>query len=460
MASFDYLILGNSAAAVSAIEGIRSLDASGTIAVVSPENFPAYSTPMISYLLKGKVDEGQMPIRGKSFYADNAVEQILGEPATAIDAAAHTVTVGDAQIGYGKLLVACGSVPADPPVEGLAGQNVFSFLNLTDARAVMAYIEKLRAEHPQSPVRVAVIGSGLIGCKACEGLAAAADEVTMLARSPLILRSIIDEDASRIAERALASAGVDVRLSTQATTFSKEGDRVVQLTLNDGSTIDCDIVMLAAGVKANTGMLANAGAQVERGAVCDKHMQTTLEDVYAAGDVALSRNTLEGMDRVIALWPNAVEQGRVAGLSMAAAATGATGAAANTNADADAGFDGSFPINSIPLCGITICTAGVKDADDGMHQTVETDGSTYTKLVTRNGKLVGYTLVNRPQNAGIYTRMIREGIPIACVDPSLLENVPRLIDLPADIRWGLSEKDGGNVWSCANGSAVCEGGAR
>ncbi len=437
MASYDYLILGNSAAAVSAIETIRSLDAEGTIAVVSPEKFPAYSTPMISYLLKGKVDEDKMPIRSESFYADNAVEQLLGEPATAIDAAAHTVTVGGEQVGYGKLLVACGSVPADPPIEGLAGENVFAFLNLTNAREVMSYIAKLRDERPDAPVRVAVIGSGLIGCKACEGLAQAADEVTMLARSPLILRSIIDEDASRIAEKALASAGVDVRLSTQATAFAKEGDRVVQLTLNDGSALDCDIVMLAAGVKANAAMLADAGAEVQRGAVCDAHMQTTLADVYAAGDIAMSRDCITGADRVIALWPNAVAQGRVAGLAMAAARMG--NAASDANAAAGAAFDGAFPFNSIPLCGITICTAGAKDAGEGMQQTVQTDGSTYVKLVTRDDRLVGFTLVNRPERAGIYTRIIAEGTPLSTLDPSILENAPRLIDLPASSRWTLDE---------------------
>lgn len=425
MARYDYLILGNSAAAVSAIESIRSVDREGTIAVVSPEDFPAYSTPMISYLVKGKTTEDKMPIRPAGFYDDNAVETILGEPATAIDASAHTVEVGAQEIGYGKLLVACGSIPQPAPVEGLDGENVFPFLNLTDARAVLAYIDKLREEKPGEPVRVAVIGSGLIGCKACEGLAVAADEVTMLARSASILRSIVDEDASRIAERALASEGVDVRLKTQAVAFEKEGDRVTRLELNDGSTLGCDIVMLASGVKPNVAMAQAAGAEVERGLVCDEHMQTTLPDVYAAGDLALSRNSLDGSRRIIALWPNAVAQGKVAGLAMAGA---------------EAEFDGNFPMNSIPLCGITICTAGIKDAGDGMEQTIRNDGDVYTKLVTRDDRLVGFTLVNRPDHAGIYTRLIREGTPLSTVDPSLLTNAPRLIDLPAGSRWTLASK--------------------
>ena len=420
---YDYLILGNSAAAVSAIESIRSVDPDGTLAVVSPEDFPAYSTPMISYLVKGKVTEDKMPIRPASFYDDNAVDTILGEPAKSFDAEAHTVEVGPRTIGYGKLLVACGSVPQPAPVEGLAGENVFPFLNLTDARAVLGYIERLRTEHPGAPVRVAVIGSGLIGCKACEGLAVAADEVTMLARSASILRSIIDEDASRLAEDALAGAGVDVRLKTQAIGFEKDGDRVTRLELNDGSMLDCDIVMLASGVKPNVAMAEAAGAKVEKGIVCDTRMQTTLPDVYAAGDLALSRNSIDGSRRIIALWPNAIAQGKVAGLAMAGA---------------EAEFDGNFPMNSIPLCGITICTAGLKSAGDGMEQTVDVDGDVYTKLVTRDDRLVGFTLINRPEHAGIYTRLIRERTPLSTVDPSLLTNAPRLIDLPAGSRWTLA----------------------
>ncbi len=467
---YDYLILGNSAAAISAIESIRLCDSKSSIAVVSPEDFPAYSTPMISYLLKGKTTIDKMQIRPKSFYADNCVEQILGESASAIDADGHVVTVGDKQIGYGKLLVACGSIPSNPPLEGLSGDNVFSFMNLTDAQAVMSYVKELRIEHPDQKVRVAVIGSGLIGCKACEGLIEIADEVTMLARSPEILRSIIDENASRIAERALEDAGVDVRLSTQATAFAKEADCIRSLTLNDGSELECDIVILAAGVKANAAMLEAAGAKVERGVICDSHMQTSLEDIYAAGDIAVSHNCISGEKKVIALWPNAVEEGRVAGFSMAGGCE-STGDSTGSSCDSaskieakHATYDGSFPINSIPLCGITICTAGIKSAGENMEEAVNLseDGKVYTKFVTQNNNLVGFTLINRPQGAGIYTRLIRDKISLSSVDERIFET-PKLIDLPNDIRWGSSinphQNLDANCGSKSN-SGCCKGGAK
>ncbi len=461
---YDYLILGNSAAAISAIEAIRLCDKTGTIAVVSPEKVPAYSTPMISYLLKGKTSLEKMSIRSDDFYADNSVDQILGEPASKIDASAHTVSVSDAQIEYSKLLVACGSVPANPPLEGLDGENVFSFMNLTDAQHVMDYVEKLRHEQPDSKVRVAVIGSGLIGCKACEGLIEIADEVTMLARSPQILRSIIDEDASRIAELALKDAGVDVRLSTQAVAFTKDKNLVSSLTLNDGSELECDIVMLAAGVKPNSAMLEVAGAKIERGVVCDKHMQTSLKDIYAAGDIAISHNTISGEEKVIALWPNAVEQGRVAGFSMAKACDVA-GAVDDSDSKSykEAIYSGSFPINSIPLCGITICTAGIKSANENMKETtnISEDGKVYTKFVTQDDNLVGFTLINRPQSAGIYTKLIREKVALSTIGDNIFKNAPRLIDLPPNTRWGLSADSTCELQSCcANDAQSSEGGAK
>ncbi len=420
MKTYDYLMIGNSAAAISAVEAIRSVDDKGTIAVVSNEDFPAYSTPMISYLLKGKITEEKMPIRSESFYDDNAVECIFGEPATAIYPKLHTVSVGSEQFGYKKLLMACGNKPADPPVEGLDGENVFSFINLTDARAIMSYVDGIRAQNPDAPVNAVVIGSGLIGCKACEGLAHICDNVTMLARSASILRSIIDPKASPIAEKALQDGGVEVRLLTQAVGFEKDGNKVAKLQLNDGSTIECDLLILAAGVVPNIDMAVNAGAEAKRGLICDTHMKTSLEDVYAAGDLTVTHDTANDSDRIIALWPNAVVQGKIAGLNMAGKVTE---------------FNGNFAMNSITLFGITILTAGAKSAGEGMEEQCTEEDGKFTKFVTCDGKLKGFTLVNHPENAGIYTRMIEDEIDLADVRPEAFERAPEMIDLPAKISW-------------------------
>ncbi|MGI6217937.1 MAG: NAD(P)/FAD-dependent oxidoreductase [Coriobacteriales bacterium] len=420
MRKYSYIIVGNSAAAISAVEAIRSIDDKGTILILDREDTPAYSTPMISYLLKGKTDEGHMAIRGPRFYEENKVDCGFGKEAEAIDPKSHTITAGGEKYEYGKLLLACGSRPAEPPVEGLGGSNVFPFLNLTDAHAIEECISECRKANPDSPVRAAVIGSGLIGCKACEGLSAIVDELTMLARSPQILRSILAPEASPIAERALAKGGVDVRLSTVATAFEKDGDMVTSLTLNDGSKLECDLVILAAGVRPNAEMAVQAGAKIERGLVVDEHMQTNLPDVYAAGDIAQTHDILENRDRVIALWPNAVKQGHCAGLAMAGS---------------DKTFDGNFPMNSITLFGQTFLSAGVKNPGEGMVCRTSLEGDNFSKFITSGDNLVGFMVVNRPLNAGIYTRLIDEKIPLGDVDPQMFSRAPQIYDLPEKIRW-------------------------
>jgi len=428
MAGFQYVIVGNSAAGVSAIEAIRALDPRGTIACISDETFPAYSTPMISYLLKGATNLGKMSIRPKGFYERNAVACLFGSPVVALDARKSTVTLADGTtVGYGSLLWAAGSVPSDPPVPGLAGGNVFTFLKLSDALAIQACIDALRAADPAAPVRVAVIGSGLIGTKACEGLVHAADEVTMLARSGSILRSVLDPAASPLVEQVLEDGGVDVRLSTVATSAVAEDGRVTALELDDGSTLSVDLVVCAAGVKPNVAVPQDAGARVDRGLVCDEHMLTSLPQVYAAGDAAVSHDPLDDRDKVIALWPDAVEQGAVAG---------------NAMAGGSATYQGGFALNAIGFFGrVSILSAGVSvPRDEAFESHVHAGDGWWTRFVTKGDRLCGFTLVNRPEAAGIYTRLIRDEVPLSSVDDALFERAPQMRDLPYTLRWPSMHK--------------------
>ncbi len=426
MTKFDYLIIGNSAAAISAIESIRQRDKTGSIAVISNENIDAYSTPMISYFVKGIVEEQQMILRSEDFYEKNNVEKIYGEPASAIDPKAHSVEVGDKTYEYKKLLIACGAKAAPAPLEGLEGTNILPFMNLMDAKKLVEACEEAKKLHPDKPVRVAVIGSGLIGCKACEGLSYVADEVIMLARSPEILRSILDAPASKIAERALEGAGIEIRLSTTVKSFEKDGDKITKLGLSDGTTIDCDLVVLAAGAVPNCEIAKEAGISVEKGIVCNSYMQTNLEDIYAAGDVAQAYDNVEERSRIIALWPSAVAQGSVAGSNMAGVKTELTN---------------DFALNSITLFKTTILSAGLKPTDNTVSTTVidQTANACADSQFLRftfsedQKHLLGFVAVNRPEAVGIYTHLIREKVDVTTVNERIFTHRPEMIDLPDNL---------------------------
>ena len=427
-----YVILGNSAAAVSAVDAIRSLDATGRITMVSPEVDRAYGTPLISYILEGKTDEERAEIRSREWYERNGVDALFGPgcAAVGIGASEKTVTLEDGTtLPYDKLLVAMGSVPLRPQVAGLADDapNSFFFNTMDDARAIRACLDgPLAAKRATGqPVRAVVSGSGLIGTKAAEGLAAHVDTVYLVGHAARPLRKLLDDQGAQLLVDVFERHGiVNVPSAVVESVECDEAGAVSGVLLSNGEQLPCDLLVTAVGVRPNAGILEQAGALCERGAVCDAHMMTTLPDVYAAGDVANVHNVLLGADAPLALWPVACEQGRVAGRAMAG--------------DADACFPGSCARNAVGFFGeIDILGCGIIDPScdlPDVETVVSTGDGWLTRFNIREGKLVGYVLVNKPEGAGIYTSIVEQGMPLASLPDDVLERVPALLDLPRAFR--------------------------
>ncbi|WP_195276980.1 NAD(P)/FAD-dependent oxidoreductase [Anaerotruncus rubiinfantis] len=392
-----YVIIGNSAAAVGAVEAIRTRDQDGLITVVAKEPHHVYSRPLISYLLRGETDGERMKYRPDDFYIKNGVQALLGESACAIDPDKKEVALkSGGKLPYDKLLVAAGSQPFVPPVQGAAKvKRKFTFLSLDDARALQ------QALFPEA--RVLILGAGLIGLKCAEGIADKAASVTVVDLADRVLPSILDERGSEIMRRHIEAQNVDFRLS----------DSIASLTggtalLKSGEVIPFDILVFAVGVRPNTDLVRAAGGAVNRGVVTDTRCCTTLPDVYAAGDCAESHDITTGTDRVLALWPNAYMQGECAGLNMAGG---------------DRIFDRAMPMNAIGFFGLHIITAG---SCEGESCVFEQDGS-YKRLVIRDGKLVGYILIGAVERAGIYTALIRDRTPLNSIDFELIKEKPQLM---------------------------------
>ena len=202
------VIIGNSAAAVGCIEALRKCDSEGSITVISDETHHVYSRPLISYYLAGKVIPENMVYRHKDFYEKNRVETMLGKKVTAIDPKKKAVTLDDGTtVPYDKLLVATGSSPFVPPTEGLNAQdNAFTFLKYDDALG----IEKLLTKDS----RVVIVGAGLIGLKAAEGIAPVAGSVHVVELADRVLPMILDEAAAAPVRRRIEEQGVTFHLGT------------------------------------------------------------------------------------------------------------------------------------------------------------------------------------------------------------------------------------------------------
>lgn len=434
----DYLILGNSAAGVTAAEAIRENDAEGTIVIVSPEAHAAYGRPLISYLLEGKTRLERIGYKGAKFYEDLGVNALLGEgwEAVKIDGDAHEATLANgAIIGYGSCLIATGSIPFTPPIEGLAGKkNVCTFMTLDDALQAKSLAEAARkaANEQNRESHAIVIGAGLIGLKAAEAISHMVDRVTVLELAPRILPAVLDEQGAAILQKMLSKHGIECLPGVSAQAVLGDGDRAVGAILTNGEQAGCDFIVAAVGVRPNTAFAVESGAEQGRGLVCDANLMTSLPDVYAAGDVVQVTDAFSGAQRPLALWPNAVRQGRIAGEHMAGVA------------DAEP-FTTGFAVNAVDFFEASLLTSGTINppADDESYQVEvmkDEEAGTYAKFVRKDGKLEGYILLNRPDRAGIYTALIENQTPLDTIDPGIFEATPENLDFSSDARWARLHK--------------------
>lgn len=392
-----YVIIGNSAAAVGCVEGIRGIDKAGKITLIGSEPHHTYSRPLISYLLLGRTDEERMKYRPNSFYDDNNVRALLGVTVTKIDTENKKVLLDNGEEEhFDRLLIATGSKPFVPPMDGLDNvPNRFTFMDLDSAKA----LEK--ALTPES--RVLIVGAGLIGLKCAEGIEERVKSITVVDLADRILPSILDEAGSQMMQTYLGGKGVTFYLSDSVAHFEPN-----QATLKSGKDVPFDVLVVAVGVRPNVELAKEAGAVVNRGIATDAFCKTTLHNVYAAGDCAESHDITTDSDRILALLPNAYMQGETAGVNMAGG---------------HQLYDQAIPMNAIGFFGLHIITAGSYDGDAYVKQT----DHTYKKLVTKDGLLKGYILIGDIARAGIYTSLIRERTPLDLIDFAMLEERPQLM---------------------------------
>jgi len=402
------VIIGNSAAAIGCIEGIRSHDLVTEITVITDEKYMAYSRPLISYYLWGKAEKKNMFYREDDFYEKANVKLITGQKVISIDTAKMQVTTeGNFIEKYDKLLIATGASPFVPPVEGLEGKdNIFTFLKWDDAEALKEIVG------PEK--HAVVVGAGLIGIKVAEGLLPHCKSVTIVELADRVLPMVLDDAASKIVAKIVENKGISLELGNSAVKI--EGNKSVEgVVLKDGKYLICDILVMAVGVRPNTQLAKDAGIEVNRGILVDDFCKTNVANIYAAGDVTESFDSVAGDKKIMALWPNAYVQGETAGLDM-------------TTDKLEKPI--LFPMNSVTIFGYPIITAGIQP-DEKCTVLEKEDESGLARLVFKANKLVGMMLLGKVDRAGIYTSMISDG--------TLIEKPESLLEEGFGLNWFSKE---------------------
>ena len=418
MTKARYLIIGNSAAAVGAVTGIRQQDPDGSIVILSREKEHTYSRPLITYLLGGKVTEDAMYYRPQDFYRQNQVEARLGVEAKALDVAAKKVLTDQDEIGYDKLLLATGGRPILPPdMKGLDCEGVFSFTTWEDARKIAHYIEANQVK------RAVVVGGGLIGLKSVEALVARGLKVTVVELADRILSITLDQTASDLAAQSLERAGVELLCGTTVASVQSDQGRISGVTLTSGKKRSCGLLIMAIGVVPAAELARQAGLEVDRGIVVDGRLQTSAEGVFAAGDVAQATEILSGKKMPIPIWPVAYRQGFIAGSNMAGA---------------ELVYEGGLAMNSVEICGLPTISTGRTSLEEGdgveILRHLNREKLHYKKIVLKDNRVVGAVFVGDINRAGIFTGLIKSGIKVAAIKNRLLDEEFGLITLPPSYR--------------------------
>jgi NAD(P)H-nitrite reductase large subunit len=415
-----YLIIGNSVAAINAVEAIRGTDTEGSITIISDEEALNYSRPLLSYYLGGRITEDRLAFRDEGFYQRHTVDLILGKKATSLDTKKRRVTLGDGTVvPYDRLLISVGGVPIVPPIDGLRHDTtgVFTFIQLQEATRLINYIEQ------ESIQEAVVLGAGLIGLKAIEGLLERGVRVTVIELMDRVLANTFDVEASSIIEERLTAHGCTVITGDTVARVKTRGRKIRGLVLKSGREIPTALLIVAVGVRPNLELVKGTSIETDRGIVVDEFMQTSVQAVYAAGDCAQGLDFLSRENAVIAIWPVAARQGRVAGLNMSGTKTP---------------YPGLFAMNSVQIMDIPTISFGMTTPPEGegyeVFKRLDRARSLYKKIVLKDDRVVGAILLNAIERAGVYGMLIREGIDVKGFKDQLLSDAFGLLVLPKEFR--------------------------
>jgi NAD(P)H-nitrite reductase large subunit len=308
-------------------------------------------------------------IRQKPDYAKVGVSLVEKENVAVVDPAGKKVELESGKkIEFDKLLIGTGSETVVPPIQGL-NQVPHHFLwTLDDAVGL-----KKAAEKAQTAV---VIGGGFISMLAAEALRKLKIRLIIVEMAPILLPQLLDEGAGKRFLQAVRDEGVTVKTGALVAALAKHNGGIV-VTLKDGDTFTVDMAVVATGVRPNVRCLPNGAVTVNKGVLVNEYLATNHPDIFAAGDVAETKDFLSDERSIYAIWPTAIDQGRAAGANMA---------------DAKQAYPGSLGMNVVELFNVTLAQLGRfrEGPGDDVKMLSQGEESFYRKVVVdKNGTLVG-----------------------------------------------------------------------
>ncbi len=384
-APLNFVIIGNGVAGVTAALELARRKA-GEIDLFTAEPYHYYYRPRLPAFIAGEISEKEVFAYPPSWYDDAGVKVHLNTPIVRLFPERKVIVTADGkEYSFRKLLLATGSRPLLPPIEGSELKGVFTLRTLEDALAIKNYSERCE--------KAVILGGGLLGLEVARALKVRGLSVTVLERGPHLLPRQLDKEGAAVFHKLIENMGIDVLSSAEARAILGNGE-VKGVVLRDGRELPAQLIVIAAGVRCNAELAKEAGLRVEGGIVVDEKMATSAPDIYAAGDVASFRGQTWG------IIPVALAQARVAAASMAGE---------------EAFYKEVVPSNSLKITGIDLTSAGEVNLpeDQAIHLRLsKPEAGLYRKLVLNNGKLVGGISIGDKEWGATMEKLVKDKTPI------------------------------------------------
>jgi nitrite reductase (NADH) large subunit len=403
------VVIGNGMAGARAVEEVLARGGADMfdITMFGDERYGNYNRILLSNVLNGSQNPAEIVMNPLDWYAENGITLHSGAPVTDIDRAAKTVrSSAGVHVHYDYLLIATGSRAFIPPVEGMTGHEgklrdgVFAFRTLDDCDGIIA--------HAKKSTQAAVIGGGLLGLEAARGLINHGCAVHVIHLGNHLMEQQLDGPGGGMLRSSMEAMGVTVHLKKSTTAVTHDGEKITGLSFKDGTSLDCDMVVVSAGIRPNAEIGMRAGLTVERAIVVDDKMRSVDDSsVYVVGECAQHRGRVYGL--VAPLW----DQAKVFAENI-------------TGRNRDAAYHGSKLATKLKVMGVEVAAMGITEPAeerDEVVQFTEPKRGTYKKLIVRDGRLVGGILMGDISKAAYLMQAFDRDTPLPEERLSLLFDI-------------------------------------
>lgn len=397
-----HVVIGNGPSGVIAAEVLRRAAPAADVILLGDEDEPPYSRMAIPYLLTGKIGEAGTHLRKDAGHYERLGIRLMRARAGRVDSAARRVTLSNGEkLPYDRLLIATGAHPLRPAVPGIDSPNVHPCWTLADARAIAA--------KAKPGARVVQLGAGFIGCIILQALAERGVKLTVVEMGDRMVPRMMTAKAGNLIRLWVEKKGVRVHVGARVESIASAGGGAMRVKLSNGQTLECDLLISAAGVRPNIDFLEGSGVKLGEGILVDERMQTSVPEIYAAGDVTEAAGFHSGRPELNAIQPNAADQARIAAANMLGA---------------NAAAQGSLAINVLDTMGLISSSfgqwQGVKGGDG--VELVDEPGFRYLSLQFKEDVLIGATSIGWTDHVGTLRGLIQGRVRLGAWKARLLQD--------------------------------------